>query len=68
VIGTPKGESAFGAGTARPLGVLPSPSALDYAHKLTTTTLLLLGVAGYLLFGPRRMPRILSQLASRHVA
>jgi hypothetical protein len=58
-----------GSSAPRVLGVpLPSSSSLDYAHKFTTTTLLLIGVVGYLLFGPKRVPNVLSQLASRHVA
>jgi hypothetical protein len=58
-----------GSSKPRVLGLpLPSSSSLDYAHKLTTTSLLLLGLVGYLIFGPRRVPNVLSQLASRHVA
>jgi hypothetical protein len=62
--------STTDVGTApRVLGVpLPSSASLDYAHKLTTTSLLLIGLVGYLIFGPKRLPNVLSQLASRHVA
>jgi hypothetical protein len=63
--------STTDVGTSKPrlLGVpLPSSSSLDYAHKLTTTSLLLIGLVGYLIFGPKRLPNVLSQLASRHVA
>jgi hypothetical protein len=51
-----------------PFGLLPRASTLDYAHKLTTTSLLLIGLVGYLLFGPKRLRPALRQLAGKHVA
>ncbi len=52
---------------ARPLGVLPKPSTLDYAHKLTTTSLVLAGVLGFVLFGPKNPRTVLRRLAKAHV-
>jgi len=48
-------------------GVLPSPATLDYAHKLTSTTILLLGAAAFLVLGPRTLRGKLSSLSRKHV-
>ncbi len=63
-----RGRRGSAGSKGRPGGILPSAGALDYAHKLTTTTLLLAGVVGFLLFGRNKKPRsVLRRLASKHV-
>jgi hypothetical protein len=62
VTGTPHADAAL------PLPrFMPKAAALDYAHKLTTTTLLLAGVVGYFLFGRSTARSTLRKLGRKHI-
>lgn len=52
----------------RPRALLPSPETLDYAHKLTSTTLLLGAAVVFLLVLKRNPARALRGLVNRQVA
>jgi hypothetical protein len=60
VTGTPDATSALP-------GFLPKPSTLDYLHKFTTTSLLVAGVVGYLLFGRGGVKPALKKLSRKHI-
>lgn len=47
---------------------MPSAGAVDYAHKFTSTSLILAGLVGLLLFGSRKPKTLLRALAGKHVA
>lgn len=60
----------IGANTSGVTGLgrlLPSSSTLDYAHKLTSTSLLLIGAAAFLLLGPRSARGKLKALGRKHI-
>lgn len=64
------GSTHVGANAARSSGLgrlLPSPGTLDYAHKLTSTSLLLIGGAAFLLLGPRSARGKLRALGRKHI-
>jgi hypothetical protein len=52
----------------RPRALLPSADALDYAHKLTSTTLLVVGAIVFLVVARRQPVRALRGLVDRQVA
>jgi hypothetical protein len=54
-------------GDARPLGLLPRPSTVSYVANLGTSSLLVIGLAAVLLFGPKRPRALLRSIARRHV-
>jgi hypothetical protein len=61
----PSSPSRSGGG----LGLhLPAASTLDYAHKLTSTTLLIGGVIAFLLFARGRPRAAVRGLLRKHVA
>jgi hypothetical protein len=65
VRGRPRSTSTLNIGNIT-FG-LPSPSTLDYAHKLTTTSILLIGAVAFLLLGPRTLRGKLGAVARKHV-
>lgn len=70
-LGDPKtGTASMNVGRAVALSsssLWPSHAAVDYAHKLTTTTVLLVGLVAFLLLGPRTTRGKLKAIGRRHV-
>jgi hypothetical protein len=65
------GRSAFGVQPSGPVSktrrVLPSPEKLDYAHKLTSTTMLVAAAVGFLVFGPKSLRGKVKAVSRKHV-